>query len=70
MIANITEFEKRLIDLGLSKNQIAEETSMHINTLNKKLKRMGHSFTLSEAAQIAIITKMTNGEFMRIFFGE
>lgn len=70
MIANIEEFERKLIDSQLSRKQLAEKICISPSVLTAKLEEAEGEFKLSEMIEIAQITKMDDREFLFIFFGE
>ncbi len=70
MIANVKEFEKKLIDNDLNRKLLAKEMHISPTTLTTKLEKEEGDFKLSEMIAIAQITKMNEQEFILIFFGE
>jgi hypothetical protein len=70
LIAKICEFEKKLVDLGLAPDQLAQAIQMHPMMLKRKLIEPDNDFSLAEAEYIASITDMSEAEFLWIFFGE
>ena len=70
MIANVKEFEKKLIDNDLNRKLLAKEMHISPTTLTTKLEKEEGDFKLSEMIAIAQITKMNEREFILIFFGE
>lgn len=70
MIANVKEFEKKLIDNDLNRKLLAEKMNISPATLTTKLDKPEGDFKLSEMVAVAEITRMTEHEFIYIFFGE
>ncbi len=70
MIANVKEFEKKLIDNDLNRKLLAKEMKISPTTLTTKLEKPDGDFKLSEMVTIAQITRMSEKEFIYIFFGE
>ena len=70
MIANVKEFEKKLIDNDLNRKLLAEKMHISPTTLTTKLEKPEGDFKLSEMVTIAQITRMNEREFLLIFFGE
>lgn len=70
MIANVKEFEKKLIDNDLNRKLLAEKMHISPATLTTKLEKPEGDFKLSEMVTIAQITRMNEREFLFIFFGE
>lgn len=70
MIANVKEFEKKLIDNDLNRKLLAKEMKISPATLTAKLEKPEGEFKLSEMVTIAQVTKMSEREFIFIFFGE
>ena len=70
MIANVKEFEKKLIDNDLTRKLLAEKMHISPATLTTKLENPEGDFKLSEMVTIAQITRMNEREFLFIFFGE
>lgn len=70
MIANVKEFEKKLIDNDLNRKLLAKEMKISPTTLTTKLEKPDGDFKLSEMVAIAQITRMSEKEFIYIFFGE
>lgn len=70
MIANVKEFEKKLIDSDLNRKLLAEKMNISPATLTAKLDKPEGEFKLSEMVAVAQITKMSEREFIFIFFGE
>lgn len=70
MIANVKEFEKKLIDNDLNRKQLAAKMDISPVTLTTKLEKSEGEFKLSEMIAIAQITRMNEREFLCIFFGE
>ena len=70
MIANVREFEKKLIDNDLNRKLLAEKIHISPTTLTTKLDKPEGDFKLSEMIAIAQETKMNEREFLFIFFGE
>lgn len=67
MIANVKEFEKKLIDNDLNRKLLAKEMHISPTTLTTKLEKEEGDFKLSEMIAIAQITKMNEREFILIF---
>lgn len=70
MIANVKEFEKKLIDNDLNRKLLAKKMRISPTTLTTKLEKPDGDFKLSEMVAIAQITRMSEKEFIYIFFGE
>ncbi len=70
MIANIEEFERKLVDNELNRKQLAEKMCLPASVLTAKLEGNEEDFMLSEMVTIAQITQMSEAEFMLIFFDE
>ena len=69
MIANIKEFEKKLIDKDLNYKKLAELIGLTPITLSQKVKYEGHDFKFRETKMIAEIFELTCQEYKTIFFG-
>lgn len=67
MIANVKEFEKKLIDSDLNRKLLAEKMGIAPATLTAKLEKPGSDFKLSEMVLIAELTGMNEREFIYIF---
>ena len=70
MVANIKEFEKKLIDNDLNRKKLAEKVKMSPSTLTNKIEKPESDFKLSEMVEIANKLNMSQIEFIGIFFGE
>lgn len=70
MIANIKEFEKKLIDKDLNYKKLAELIGLTPITLSQKVKDEGHDFKFGETKKIAEIFELTCQEYSMIFFGK
>ena len=70
MIANVKEFEKKLIDNDLNRKLLAKKMKISPATLTAKLDKPEGEFKLSEMVTIAQVTRMSEQEFIFIFFGE
>lgn len=70
MIANIKEFEKKLIDKELNRRKLAEMVALSPSTLTCKLDSPERDFKMRELVQIANLLNLTKEEFLYIFFGE
>ena len=68
MIANIKEFEKKLIDKDLNYKKLAEIMNLTPFTLSQKVKDEGHDFKLGETRKLAEILNLTCQEYSIIFF--
>ena len=68
MIANIKEFEKKLIDKDLNYKKLAEIMGLTPFTLSQKVKDEGHDFKLGETRKLAEILNLTCQEYSVIFF--
>ena len=68
MIANVKEFEKKLIDNDLNYKKLAEQMKLTPFTLSQKVKDKDHDFKLGETKKIAEILNLTNQEYSLIFF--
>ena len=69
MIANVKEFEKKLIDKDLNYKKLAELVGLTPFTLSQKVKDEGHDFKFGETKKIAEILDLTCKEYSTIFFG-
>ena len=69
MIANVKEFEKKLIDKDLNYKKLAELIGMTPVTLSQKVKDEGHDFKFSETKKLAEILELNCQEYATIFFG-
>ena len=69
MIANVKEFEKKLIDKDLNYKRLAELIGLTPVTLSQKVKDEGHDFKFGETKKIAEIFELTCKEYSTMFFG-
>ena len=70
MIANVKEFEKKLIDKDLNYKKLAEMMELTPFTLSQKVKDEGHDFKFGETKKIAEIFGLNCQEYSTMFFGE
>lgn len=65
---NINKLKGKIVENGMSTDDIAKAMGMDRSTLYRKMNRDGDTFTIKEANQLCKILNLTKDEALAIFF--
>lgn len=70
MVKNINKLKGKMAEEGYTMKSLSKKTGMSETTLRRKISFEEHDFTIDESIKVKKLLKMTDEEYLYIFFGE